>query len=193
LNTGNYWDDVGDPRDCELLAAYPGVVRRNGPTLIVKLKNETTVYYYDDEDDDGRKTVIYRVWDISPDRRYVTLWIGYFEGGTTLLIDRATGEELDLDSPPRLSPNGRYWAAVDDTVSSGVGQIVVVGRRFGKPSVIASSVRMLCNFNKWDSDTSFLMTCYDDETSMNAELRVTWDKAGSLTTTPTGRTTPAGS
>jgi hypothetical protein len=195
--TGNGWADVANPRECELLAAYPGVVTRDDLSLIVKLKNRTTVYYYDNpyahilecgnHGDTADECLIFRVWEISPNRRYVTLKLGYYEGGSAMLIDRQTGDELPLSSAPFLSPSGRYWAAVDDDNAYGTGEIAVVGRKFGKLSVIAAMVKDNCNFERWDTDTSFLVICYDFDLDTDTELRVTWDKSGALTMTPTRR------
>ena len=200
--TGNEWIDVADPRECELLAAYPGVARRDNLSLVLKLKNGTTVYYYDDEyahiiecgnhEDDVEDCIIYRIWEVSPNRRYVTLLVGFYEGGAAYLIDRATGTELPLSSPPYLSPSGRYWAAVDEDYAYGTGEIAVIGRRSGRPSILASETRDYCEFEKWDTDSAFLITCYDFDAEARAELRVTWDKVGALIMTPTGLTIPGG-
>ena len=195
--TSNYWEDVANPRECELLNEYPGVVRRSDVSLTVKLKNGTTVYYYDNpyahiiecglHDDNTDDCLIFRVWDISPDRRYVTLKLGYYEGGSALLVDRQTGAELPLNSEPFLSPSGRYWAVVDSAGGYGAGVMDVVGRRSGRPSIIASADIGLCDFERWDSDTSFLVTCYDDETDVRAEQRVTWNRSGTMSMSSTGR------
>jgi hypothetical protein len=197
--TGNFWEDVAIPRERAVRTIHSRILRRDELKLTVSLADGGTRTYLDDESahylrcgNDGEPTeecIAYHVWEISPDLRYVTLRIGYYEDGSALLLDRATNAELYLADVPFLSPDGAHWAMVDADDADEPGNVSIIAPSSGAPRIIATGTVGVCDFGRWDTDTSFLITCYDLDLKTETELRVTWDSAGNLAMTPTGRTT----
>jgi hypothetical protein len=199
--TGNYWVDVAEPREREILFRHPDILVREGLTLTVRLADGNEKTYIDDpaahdlqcgQDGSGSDACIkYHAWEVSPDQRYITLAVGFYEGGGALLIDRDAGSDLGLDATPHLSPDGRHWALVDDDDAYGSGMLAVLFNEAAGPRITASEIRDYCAFEAWETKSTFLIACYNFDARQSEEFRVTWDQAGALTVTPTGKIDPA--
>jgi hypothetical protein len=193
----NPWHDTVFPREKPLLDEFPDIVQRRYLTLNVRMAAGGSKTFWDEKyshrdecgfhHEDVNRCIAYSVWEISPDRRYVTLWVAHYEDGSAILIDRVTGTLLEFPSIPRLSPDGRHWAMVDDDDANRSGGISVLANERESPRIIASDDQGFCSYEAWDAADAFLIKCYDEEKNFESEFRVTWNEKGQLLKAATGR------
>jgi hypothetical protein len=96
--------------DDSIVAAYPHLIRREGPTLFVHGER-----YTDEGDCRSGDCTRYRADGVWHDR-YVGVEVGYYEGGGYLLL--GPGESLPIMTRPIASPSGtRFFTGYHDDTS----------------------------------------------------------------------------
>jgi hypothetical protein len=117
-------DSVTNSLDCAAkiekwqMALFAPSVKREGASLIFKLKNGGACEL---KDDDIAKSdaVRYHFRNYYPDLGYFEVHAQYAEGNDYLLIDHMTGRSKHIIGPPVISPDRARFIAVSEDLESG--------------------------------------------------------------------------
>jgi hypothetical protein len=180
-------DDSVDQQECRLLRRLSDIARREGNQLIVALADGTQVSFNDQLEDNSWE--VYRLVGYAPKSDIVEIVVGYYEAGAALLLDRATGQELDIDGSPHRSPSDRSWAIVKTDYLNGDMNVQVAALTDAGLVLLADHVETAgdnCAFLAWDSTQSFRIVC-GDLNGTNQEQVVSVDSAGKWAVSAKGR------
>jgi hypothetical protein len=179
---------IVDPHECRVLRHLTGIASREGSELIVSLSNGTKVSFNDNQEESDSWEA-YRLVGYAPKSNVVEIVIGYYEASAGLLIDRATGQELDISYIPHRSPDERSWAIVKTDYLNGDMNVQVAGLTGAGLVLLADHVETAgenCDFLGWDSTQAFRIVCSDLNGAIQEQV-VSVGGAGKWTASSTGK------
>jgi hypothetical protein len=180
---------VVDPQECRLLRHLPNIAWREGNQLVVSLAGGTTRVSFNDNLEDNDSWLAHRLVGYAPKSDVIEIVIGYYEASAALLVDRATGQELDIDYAPHRSPDERSWAIVKTDYLNGDMNVQVAALTSAGLVLLANHVETAgedCDFLAWDSTQSFRIVCSDLNGTIQEQI-VSMDSAGKWTVTAKGK------
>ncbi len=91
----------------------PQLFSRRGSELVIRASNSVTRTFKDKYDPDAptqRGAPGYTLVEFLPNVGYAAIHVDYYEGFSYLFVNLQTGDVVDLDGTPSLSPNGSFLA-----------------------------------------------------------------------------------
>jgi hypothetical protein len=186
-SSGNFWEGTARPEECRLLREFPDLARREGNRLIISLVSGEPRIFMDRGECWVEDCVSYILGLIKRDSDVVIVWKPPLEGTGAVLLDRRSGEVLEVDDFPEASADRRYWAVVDGGAAFGSGIIQVLRHEEGRFQTVGEMYREFCLFKNWEEPPSFLVLCYDRPAEATKEYRVVPDDKSGFALTETGR------
>ncbi len=100
-----------DTGEAAALAAAGGRVSRTGPTLTIRLPGGAPQVVLADDSTEGESYRSFRYHGPLAGAPFHLIRVGYYEGGSWLLIHETTGRQRPLDGRPVVGPGGIRLAA----------------------------------------------------------------------------------
>jgi len=131
------WTGGGDADACAarteqaLIARTGGEVQRRGDRLLIRTGGGGVVPL-ENRSEEGDGYVRYRYHGPVEALRSHLVSVGFYEGGGYLLVDRETGEQTHLLSPPVPSPDGKRFATTSLDLEAGHDPNGIEVWRFGE-------------------------------------------------------------
>lgn len=97
------------------LAKSENFAARNGQTLVLHLESGKSIDLLNlDSCNSYENCLVYVYRGLIADKQFFLVNANLYEGGTTLLFSRKTGEKYAIIGEPNVSPNGKYIVAASD-------------------------------------------------------------------------------
>lgn len=164
--TGNYFSDVVEASERDLLAAHSYLATRQGNFLHLRLGRDPaasgrTKTFEDMVICEGQSDcLLYRLVEVDCGSQTAVIYQQFYEGHAAQLLDLLSGEAIDLEDVPHISPTGEYWVVADADIGYGNGLVQIVARRqTGFAVVVAEFKHSYCTFAGWRDDRTATLYC----------------------------------
>jgi hypothetical protein len=166
MGKGNYAYDVLAPRERNLLSRFPEIAQRDNFKLAITFKDGSTRVFEDNElpcgphEGEGDCS-IYHLYEINVGEDIAVVIEGHMEGHEIHVFSYGIGNPLTASDIPHPSPSGNLWAIATSDDMNGIWEINVLKRTGETLKLLQSFPDQPCEFESWQSDTSFSVLCED--------------------------------
>lgn len=164
--TGNYFDDVVETGERDVLSIYPDLVTRQGRFLHIRLGQQpgassTSKTFEDMPTCEGQgDCLLYRLVGVDRGSRTAVIYEQFYEGHAAQLLNLVSGDSVDLEDVPHISPAGAYWIVADSDIGYGNGLVQIVTRRQTGFAIAAAEFKhSYCTFAGWRDDRTATLYC----------------------------------